>query len=205
MKIIYFLLPLFVSQGAWATTIFEPSVSLGSGGGSITTTNATTSTNTNASVQTFTGAVGFKYGIAREYMHVTGILEGHFVGGTEGNASSTTGSTTTSVASATQSNFLGFGGFGFGYEWNIPLRTYFIVGAFDFDTDFLSGGVELSYYISDSTWLGLRFINQKSQIVQRIGTTDTQAEMSLNRVSLTLSFPIEFSYPNHWFRKKDWE
>ncbi len=174
---------------SWAGTIFEPSVSLGSASGSISTV-ASDLSGQNANFSATAANFGARYGITRRYVHVTAIIEGTLWKSDQDSGV----------------EFTPFGGLGIGWEWNIPIRTYFLVGAFEFDTDFASGGVELSYFFSDSMWLGLRYLNMKSKLDPiTIGTTDVDVEASMNLISLVLSFPFEFNYPDHWFRKTEWE
>lgn len=176
-----------------AKTIFEPSVSLGSGSGDVSGTIANTAVS--GSTSALVGNFGFRYGITRRYIHVTAMLEGAMLAG---------GDTTEAV-------FTGMLGLGIGYEWNIPLRTYLFAGAYDFDTDFVGGGIEVAYMVSESMWLGIRAASFKTEAKQGIettpGTTQTvnNAQFDLTTISLVVTFPFEFNYPDHWFRKTDWE
>jgi hypothetical protein len=182
----------------FAKTIFEPSISLGSGSGSVSRTDSVLA-GQSGDGQGFVGSVGFRYGITRRYIHVTGILEGHFVTG----GSADTGTPTSTIES--DSALVGYAGLGIGYEWNIPLRTYVMLGAYEFDTDLFALGLELSYSISDSMWLGLRYSNLQANVQGSFTNVPDTARIDYNAISVTMSFPIEFNYPDHWFRKTDWQ
>ncbi len=186
MKLILILLISSLTQLAHSKTIFEPGLTLGMGSGEAKVEGFSASQNPkgDGTVASF----GFRYGITRRYIHVTGLIEGTIFAGEDVDA-----------------QFLGFGGIGIGYEWNIPIRTYLIAGAYDFDTDFIGTGVELAYFVNESFWIGVRYINFSTELTQEFGSTEISAELDLNTVSLTVSFPFEFSYPDHWFRKTDWQ
>ena len=177
MRIILILLIASWTQLASAKTIFEPGISFGMGSGEI---EGVPDSSAEATVATF----GFRYGITRRYIHVTGIVEGTFFKGED-----------------TDAEFSGYGGLGIGYEWNIPLRTYLLLGAYDFDTDLMGTGVEVAYFFNQSFWIGARYVDFKSEL----SANNISAELKLSTISLIVSFPFEFNYPDHWFRKTDWE
>ncbi len=183
MRLILIFLIAFWTHQSFAKTIIEPSISLGYGTGEVTIPGFASAEGT-GTVASF----GFRYGITRRYIHVTGLIEGTMFTGEDIDA-----------------EIKGFGGIGVGWEWNIPLRTYFIAGAYDFDTDFIGAGVELAYLISDKFWVGLRYIDFNSEITQTTNGADLSAEVKLSTVSLVVSFPFEFNYPDYWFRKTDWQ
>ncbi len=186
MKLIMIILISSLTQLAHSKTIFEPGLSLGTGVGQITVEGLSAAQT--PEVQETLGTFGFRYGITRRYIHVTGILEGTFFS-----------------AGDLATQFLPFGGIGIGYEWNIPIRTYLIAGAYDFDTDYIGTGVELSYFLNESFWIGVRYIKYASEVSRDLGPTEVVADIEVNTVSLTVSFPFEFNYPDHWFRKTDWQ
>lgn len=189
MKILLVLPILFFTQTSFAKTIFEPTLSLGSATGAATVKTellGSTTADGGGSLASF----GFRYGITRDYIHLTGILEGmYFLPGD----------------SDMKANFTGFVGLGLGWEWNIPIRTYLITGAIEFDTDYMASGVELSYFISEKMWLGVRYLQYKAGVSSNISGASVEADVQANFVSVILSYPFEFNYPDHWFRKVDWE
>ena len=174
MKSIMIIL-LFFPQVLLAKTIFEPSVSLGRGvfKGQVASVNS----NTEFEASYTTLAAGVRYGITREYIHVTAVADGYYV-------------KTDSSAIASNSDFQGNLGIGIGYEWNIPLRTYVILGV-------PTSSVEMSYYFNETFMVGLRY----NRMSVKIDTTD----VNIDAIGVAVSFPFEFSYPSHWWRKKDWE
>ena len=173
------ILLIFIPSIVSAKTIFEPSLSLNNGGfsGKISGSNTISDgTEINATYSTF--STGIRYGITRRYVHVTGILEGYLVNlSTDQNVN-------------TDLQFKTNIGLGIGYEWNIPLRTYVILGS-------PFSGVEFSYYFSESLMVGLKYSKMKFEFAG--------ADLSVNTYGVAVSFPIEFDYPDHWWRKKDWE
>lgn len=187
------LLIVFSSHNIFAKTIVEPSLSLGMGSISTKIQNATNipnDTQINASYTTLSG--GVRYGITRDYIHVTGIVDGYLVN--MGKATQTIDGTATDFAPEdgikTGSTFKANIGLGIGYEWNIPLRTYVIIG-------FPFSSAEVSYYWNESMLVGLKYTRMEMDF----GGTD----LAINNFGVAVSFPIEFDYPSHWWRKKDWE
>ncbi len=191
MRLILIVTTVFFTHFAFGKTIFEPSLSVGIGSGEASISEGALA-GQSASGDGTVASFGFRYGITRRYIHLTGIVEG-----------------TVFTGDNIDPEFIGFGGIGIGYEWNIPLRTYFIAGAWDFDTDFVGTGFELSYLWSDSFWIGVRYINFKTELVNEFTSgavsSTVAAEIDLSTVSVVVSFPFEFNYPDHWFRKTDWE
>ena len=183
MRILIFILCMS-SHWADARTIFEPSLGLTYGDFQGRLNGSENSTLAANEVQaTYTSLnLGFRYGITRRYVHVTAIGEAYLTNVSGVNEP------TASVNSSTESQF-NFG-VGIGYEWNIPLRTYVIIG-------FPYSGLELSYYISDGFLLGLKYNRLE------IGFADV--DVNVNTFGLAVSFPIEFDYPSNWFRKRDWQ
>lgn len=186
MRFIAILL-LFIPQILLAKTIFEPSLSLNTGAltSQIEGSN-TISDGTEVSVSYTTLSAGMRYGITREYIHVTGIVDAYMV--SMGSAKIGTGATAETADTKTEfkANF----GLGIGYEWNIPLRTYLIIG-------FPFSGLEVSYYWSETFLIGFKF--------NRMEVDFHGADLQINTFGVALSFPFEFDYPGYWWRKKDWE
>ncbi len=164
---------------SWARTIFEPSLSLNNGGyaGRITGSNTIADgTEVSTSYTNFSG--GFRYGITREYIHVTAVVDGYLLMNSNDQNIDT------------NMEFQGNVGIGLGYEWNIPLRTYVVLGL-----PFSS--FELSYFYSESFLVGMKLTRMEMEFA---GT-----EVAYNSYGLTVSFPIEFEYPTYWWRKRDWQ
>lgn len=183
MRIILILVIFSTCTWSHAKTIFEPGFSLGAGSGEVKADGLETSSGTG-----YVGTFGFRYGITRRYMQVTAVVEGTMFTGKN-----------------VDTTFAGYGGLGFGYEWNIPLRTYILLGAYNFDKDLVGPGLELAYFVNDSFWLGVRYSHYKTNLKQTVGSTEYTTELNASIIGVTLSFPIEFEYPDHWFRKTDWE
>ncbi len=177
MKYILSFLLLFPSF-SFAKTIFEPALGLTTGAfkGEIPA-NTITPAGETVSVNYTSLAFGARYGITRRYIHVTGVVEGHLIN---------MGSDATDGSTDLQMNY----GVGIGYEWNIPLRTYLTVGL-----PFSS--VEVSYYFSETFLVGLRYNRLKMEF--------GGVNLNVNTFGVAVNFPIEFDYPNHWWRKTDWE
>ena len=183
MKYLIFIL-LLLPGFSFAKTIFEPNLGLTTGSFNGNLTGSINSTLANSNVEaTYTSLnAGFRYGITREYIHVTAIAEGYIT------QISGLNEPTSTVEESTETQFnLGLG---IGYEWNIPLRTYVIIG-------FPYSGLELSYFISNSFLVGFKYTRLD------IGFADV--DINVNTYGLTVSFPIEFDYPHNWFRKNEWE
>lgn len=177
------ILLLWTPSFSLAVTIFEPSLGLTTGTfkGKVAGSNLFPSGTEIESTQTTFNA-GIRYGITRRYIHVTGILEGHLVNSSTQAANGGSDDSETSF----QPNF----GIGVGYEWNIPLRTYLILG-------FPFSSVEMSYYVSEKFLVGLKY--------NRLEIEVAGADLSVNTFGVTVNFPIEFNYPDHWWRKSDWQ
>ncbi len=172
---------LFISASySHAITVFEPSLSVGQANG----TTIVNSTDAKFEGSGLLANFGARYGIARSYIHLTAILEGNFF-----------------QAENQDTQFVPMLGFGLGYEWNIPLRTYIIVGAYDFRDDHTGIGFELSYEFSESFWVGLRSMQVRGGLRQAVNNTEFDARLNLDSLALTMSFPFEFEYPDRWFRK----
>jgi len=179
MKIIFLTLFLLSSSHSVAATIFEPSLSLtnGSFSGNITGSNILAEgTPVEATYNTFSG--GIRYGITREYVHLTAVIDGYL-----------TSLSTNQSRVNTDLSFKANVGIGMGYEWNIPLRTYIILGM-------PHSGFEMSYFFSEKMILGFRFT--------RLTMDYAGSELTVNTYGVAMSFPIEFEYPSNWWRKKDW-
>ena len=183
-----FILLFFLPQGVFAKTIFEPHLGLTRGlyqdkiAGSSDLTNGA---GVEAAYTSFT--LGIRYGITRRYIHVTGFAEGTF-SNVDGIEIENTTTLPDQVKTGLQTLFNV--GLGIGYEWNIPLRTYVLIGN-------NATGIDLSYYFSSGFLLGIKF--------NRLKTTIADFNGNVNTFGLAMSFPIEFEYPTNWFRKRDWE
>ena len=190
MRIIFLI--LFFSQISPGRTIVEPSFSLGTGSLSaeVDAGDSTLFTGNDQQVNAefTTGSLGVRYGVVRDYIHVTGVLEGHFITGSASSADVTTGSNPQEVE--VESDFVTNIGVGIGWEWNIPLRTYLIIG-------FPFMGAEIDYFFSENILIGFRF----NRMTFDFGGPD----VGFNTFSATVSIPIEFDYPSNWWRKKIWE
>lgn len=176
MKSILILL-LFCPQVLLAKTIVEPSLSLNSGSYEGKALGGLFTSETDISASYMTLSAGLRYGITREYIHVTAVADGYLINLDSPNVDAST-------------EFQGNIGVGLGYEWNIPLRTYIIIGV-----PFSS--LEVSYYFTEKMMVGLRY----NRMTVEFGGLD----LNVNTYGLALSFPFEFDYPGHWWRKKDWE
>ena len=179
MKAIIFILILLPSS-LYAATIFEPSLSVGRGSFSGDISGVSLS---GVEANYTTLSAGLRYGITREYIHVTAVADAYYVNLDSSDIES-------------EMTFQGNLGIGLGYEWNIPLRTYVIIGV-------PTSSIEVSYYFSESMILGLRY-NRMSVEVGNPGSSAT-ADVNINAFGLTVSFPFEFDYPGYWWRKKAWE
>lgn len=182
---------LWLPSFSFAKTIFEPSLGLGVGSLSDTISGSdslTTGTQVEATYSALNA--GFRYGITRRYIHVTAAVDAYIINVSGLSASNTAGAVDVSGV-GTDTQFETNIGIGIGYEWNIPLRTYIIIGS-----PFSS--LEISYFFSDSFLLGFK--------MTRMAELDLAgADVDVNTFGLALTFPIEFNYPDHWFRKTDWE
>ncbi len=168
----------FVPNFSFAKTIFEPSLGLTTGQFKGSFPGSSSLQASDISVDYTTMSIGARYGITRRYIHVTGILEGNLIKmGNDAGLDSNMD---------LQMNY----GIGIGYEWNIPLRTYVTIG-------FPFSGVELSYYYSETFLIGLKYNRMKMEFAG--------VDLNVNTFGVAVNFPIEFSYPNHWWRKTDWE
>ena len=174
-----------------AKTIFEPNLGLNYGAFSERISRSDQlATGTEVSAVFTALNAGFRYGITRRYMHVAAVVEGYLIN-VSGLTATSGGSAVSTAGVATDTIFETNIGLGIGYEWNIPLRTYIILGS-------PFSGLELSYYFSDTFTLGLKY-TQMSDIEFAGG------EVDVSTFGVAVTFPIEFNYPDHWFRKKDWE
>lgn len=176
-KVLIFL--IFFPQGVWAGTIFEPNMSLQYGGfaGDIQGSDLLTD-GTPVNISYTSLSAGFRYGITRDYVHVTAVVDGYaFMSSNDVN-----------VESAIQ--FVPNVGIGIGYEWNIPLRTYVVIG-------FPFSSLEVSYYLTEKYLLGFKATRMEMEFAG--------ADLEFNSFGLSFSMPIEFEYPSHWWRKRDWE
>ena len=187
------ILLLWVPSTAFSKTIFEPSLGLGVGAftGSVTG-SGTVTTGTKVELQTTNFSAGVRYGITRRYIHVTAVGELHYINSsgdayTEDNLGNKTPiSGELELDNGVKGNF----GIGIGYEWNIPLRTYVILG-------FPFSSLEISYYFSDAILIGLRY--------NRMELGVAGSNLNANTYGVAVSFPFEFNYPDHWWRKTDWQ
>jgi hypothetical protein len=171
MKMLLILI-LICPQLLLARTIFEPNVSLNGGALDRTVNGVGTVKADYTSLQG-----GLRYGITREYIHVTVLAEGYYLN-------------TSSDQLTTDAKFKTNLGIGVGYEWNIPIRTYITLG-------FPFSSAEVSYYYSEKMTIGLRY----TQLKVEVGSS----KLDVNTFGVAVSFPIEFDYPNYWWRKKDWQ
>lgn len=184
MKLIFVSI-ILLPVSLFAKTIFEPNLGVLSGGfdGAISgSSSVTNGTQVKASYNSL--VAGVRYGITRRYIHVTGVADVYLtnVSGAE------VAGITTAEDEGFETNFnLGIG---IGYEWNIPIRTYIIVG-------FPNSGLEVSYYWSETFLIGLKY--------NRLEADFAGATLNANTFGLVINFPIEFDYPSNWWRKRDWE
>jgi hypothetical protein len=180
MRFLAFLLLIQFSLTAGARTIFEPSLSVNNGGfaGAIEGSDLLADgTQIEATYSSLSG--GFRYGITRDYIHVTAAVDAYLFT-----------STTNREDVEMNTQFVTNVGLGIGYEWNIPMRTYVIIG-------FPFSSIELSYYLSEGFIVGLK--------ATRMELEYAGADLAFNSYGLSVSFPIEFDYPTYWWRKRDWE
>ncbi len=178
MKLIFLSL-IFTTNLSLASTIFEPSLSLtnGSFAGRIEgSSTIAAGTPIEATYNTFSG--GFRYGITREYVHLTAVVDAFLT-------SLSTGQAGVNTDLDFQTNI----GLGIGFEWNIPMRTYIIIGA-------PHSALEMAYFFSEKMIVGFRY--------SRLTMDFAGADLTVNTYGVALSFPIEFEYPDNWWRKKDW-
>lgn len=174
----FLVILLFCAQQAWSKTIFEPNFTTthGSFAGTINgSSSIANGTNVETTYTMFSG--GFRYGISREYIHLTAVIDGYVSHlGTNQNVD-------------TSLKFDANYGLGIGWEWNIPLRTYIILG-------FPHSALEMSYFYNETMLIGFRYT--------RLSMDFAGVDLAVNSYGVTLSFPIEFDYPDHWWRKREW-
>ena len=164
-----------------AATVFEPNFGLGlaSFAGRIAgAENIVTGQEVEIDYTTYN--LGFRYGITRRYINVTAVVEGYgWSMSTDRNEEEVT------------DMFIGSVGLGIGYEWNIPIRTYAVIGM-----PFSSA--EISYFFTESFLVGFKATRLSD--VKFDG-----ADLNVTTYGLTISFPIEFEYPENWWRQTDWK
>jgi len=129
-------------------------------------------------------ALGAKFGFFYDYLYLTFDFQTTFYNVSDQNSDSHLGS----------SNF----GFGIGWDWNIPIRTFFTLdttATLKTSTGSISGTgsrIGLSYYLDINTIISLIMQSSKGSVTDATnGTTD----MSLSTTMITFSFPLEFVYP----------
>ncbi len=179
---------ILFSQSIFASMYFEPIVGYGNGTANITVES--TSTTTTSSKSFIAPAIGFKFGYFVKYVYL--VMDARYSLQSLGEA--TTGST------APLTNL----GVAIGWDWDIPIRTFF---GMDTKADTTINGtsapgtgsrIGLGYYINLETLVSLEFVTSKSTTT--IGTSDVSA--SYSHTMVTFSFPFEFIYPETSWKDK---
>lgn len=163
---------------------FEPIVGYGKGSTSLSAT-------TDGSYSTYTSpSVGFKFGYFVDYVYVV----------TDFRYSIVNLSGLPAGSSQAQTNI----GIGLGWDWNIPIRTFLgldlRVSSNVFGTTLSGGGSRyaIGYYLNMDTLLSLEFI--RAALGGDAGSLEIDASYTTTLV--TLSFPIEFLYPQTKWKDK---
>lgn len=92
-------------------------------------------------------------------------------------------------------------GVGAGWEWNVPIMTtiffrniggYSTNGESVSDLNFIFVELGLSYFIREDIKANLAY--------STLSKTIDSAEIKMDQIKLTLSFPFDFNYPSQWWR-----
>lgn len=180
MKTLVFLIFFIASSVGHTIALIEPSLSLGQASGDSIANSTNQTLEGSATVANF----GLRYGVARKYVHLTGIFEGNFI-----------------QSDGQDMQFVPMAGVGLGWEWNLPLRTYIIMAAYGLTDDQAGMGAELSYEFSKNFWVGLRFMQVRGVVREVRNNAEVDATLKLDNIALTMSFPFEFNYPETWFKE----
>ncbi len=188
LRCLLFFILFFASSLSLGSLYFEPIVGYGKGSANTTVLSGGTTASSNEVY--VSPSLGFKFGYFAEYVYLA--LDArysmvNFMGGSSNSSPALTNM-----------------GLSLGWDWNLPIRTFF---GFDFRADSniykarttgVGQRIGIGYYLNLKTLVSLEFVNFKTS--GTAGTADI--EVGGSYTLLTFSFPIEFTYPETSWKDK---
>lgn len=185
---------LFAAAPAYASMFFEPLVGYGKGTLKYSEVQGSTIEDEASPPVYLSPIVGARFGYFVDYVYITADVRYGIFNVQDASTNSSPYITTMAIS--------------LGWDWNLPIRTYFnfdIRSEFDYGSVNYSGSGQrfgIGYYLNLDTLLSVEFASASASYEYTSNNVTYNRDINYNYTMLVLSFPIEFIYPQTSWKNK---
>ncbi len=194
LRLLQLVIILCLPASSWAVGYFEPNISYSQGSYGI---KATSTVDDTLSTQGLT--LGARFGGVYDYLYLVLDAKATFMNFAKGDSTFFTDDDTSVFISA---------GAGIGVDWNIPIRTTLTMdlnnSVSPFDVDFSASGYRaiVSYYFNPDFLINFEYQAMDQTANSELSGSTVETEQTLTVISVGISFPFEFTYPQTSWKNK---